>query len=98
MILDNFTQDRDVTATVASISYVLGTFHMLYAYGDFKGDADGLDVKEHLIEQNIGAEYHFNNEFTSSIIYVIDDYKEGDSAATGIEEQTSLRFMMTYNF
>ena len=77
------------------LSYGYGDFNFLYAYGDFSGDADSRDVKEHIVEQNIGATYE-HNEFLFGLIYTIEDDKEATAINGG--DWNNLRALLSYNF
>lgn len=97
MILDEITEDReDAHAVVAGFVYEVSDFNLLYAYGDFKGDADSTGAKEHITEQNIGVEYAPNDELTVGAIYVIDDNKE-DATSTDFNGK-NFRVLVSYNF
>ena len=98
MVLDNITEDRDSSSYVAGLSYSVNNYRMLYAYAHFLGKANSSGITEHIVEQNMGVEYSFNDDLAASIIYIIDDYKDGDPSASGINEQENFRFLMTYNF
>ncbi len=76
MILDNITEDRDAQTIVSGISYELGATTLLYAYGDFQGDANSAGVKAHIAEQNIAAKYSFSDDLSVNAIYIIDDNKD----------------------
>jgi len=76
MIIDNITADRDAKSFVAGITYSMGDFSFLYAYGDFDGDEDSTGQKEHVVEQNIGIEYTPTENLTLGAIYTINDDKE----------------------
>ncbi len=96
MIIDEITADRDASATVAGLSYSIANFNLLYAYGDFNGDADSSGVKAHIVEQNIGIEYLPNDNFTVGAIMVIDKNKE-DSITTDFNDK-NFRVLVSYNF
>ena len=96
MILDEITEDRDAQAVVAGLSYGIGDFNLLYAYGDFKGDADSSGAKAHIVEQDIGIEYTPNDDFTFGAIYVIDDNKEDATSADF--NSKNFRVLVSYNF
>jgi hypothetical protein len=100
MILDNITLGRDASAVVAGFTYGLGGFSFLYAYGDFDGEADSLGKKEHIIEQNIGAEYAATENLVFSAIIVIDDDKEdsGSGAYYDDGDFTNYRLAVNYHF
>ena len=96
LIIDDITADRDVQATVAGISYSVENFGFLYAYGDFKGDANSLGVKEHRDEQDIGFEYSVQEEFLISAVYSMQRDKESD--AKTLNDWDRLQVMVNYNF
>jgi predicted porin len=96
MILDEITEDRSAHAWVAGVSYEIGEMNFLYAYGDFKGDADSAGVKAHIVEQNIGFEYTHNEELTIGALYVIDRNKE-DSLSPDFNND-NFRVLVAYNF
>ena len=96
MIIDDITQDREVNAYVAGISYSIDDVGFLYAYGDFDGDADSLNVKAHIVEQDIGFEYNMNDEFLVSAIYVLSEDKEFNAKTTN--DWNRIQVMVNYNF
>ena len=96
MILDEITEDRRAYAWVGGLNYALGDVNFLYAYGDFKGDADSAGVKAHITEQNIGLEYNHSEELTIATLYVIDRNKE-DSSSEDFNND-NFRILVTYNF
>jgi len=96
MILDEITEDRSAHAWVAGVSYALGDMNFLYAYGDFKGDADTTGAKAHIVEQNIGFEYTYNEELTVAGLYGIDRNRE-DSSSTDFNND-NFRVLVAYNF
>ena len=96
MIIDEITADRDAKAIVAGLSYAISDFNLLYAYGDFDGDADSGGVKTHIVEQNIGVDYAPDDNFTVGAILVIDDNKE-DSTSTDFNDK-NFRVLVSYNF
>ena len=99
MIIDAITRDRSADAYVGGISYSLGDINFLYAYGDFKGDADSLGIQEHIVEQDIGVEYSKDDDFTLAAIYTINDDKYNNTQ-TGINggDWGNLRIFAAYNF
>ncbi len=99
MILDAMTLDRSADAWVGGISYGVGDFNILYAYGDFKGDADSSGAKEHIVEQDFGVEYSRDDDFTLAAIYTINDDKY-DNSANGINggDWGNVRIFGAYNF
>ncbi|DAB27676.1 MAG: hypothetical protein A2513_10000 [Sulfurimonas sp. RIFOXYD12_FULL_33_39] len=96
MIIDAITTDRDVNAIVAGITYTVGDFGFMYAYGDFKGDEDSLGAKEHIVEQNVGFEYTPNENLTIAAIYVKDDDKQNSGSNGGDWE--NIRALVSYSF
>lgn len=96
MIIDEITEDRDATAIVAGLSYALGDFNFLYAYGDFSGDKNSLGDKAHIVEQDIGFEYSFNDEFLVAAIYVLEEDKE--SSVKTDSDWDRMQVMVNYNF
>jgi hypothetical protein len=96
MILDNIAQDRKANAIVSGISYNYDEFTFLYAYGSFKGDKNSLGVKEHIVEQNIGFEYNFNDEFTVAAIYVSEDDRQNKQKT--LNDFNRMQVMLNYNF
>jgi hypothetical protein len=96
MIIDEITEDRDVQSVVAGLSYSIDDFNLLYAYGDFDGDANSLGEKAHITEQDIGVEYTPNDDLTLAAIYVINDNKEDGSSADF--NSKNFRILASYNF
>jgi len=95
MITDVISLDRDVNSIVAGISYEYEDFSFLYAYGDFKGEADSSGQKEHIIEQNIGASYE-HKDITFGAICTIQEDKEKSSINDG--DWNNVRVLVAYNF
>ncbi len=100
MILDNITQDRETEAMVAGFVYGINDFYLLYAYGDFKGNADSVGIKANIVEQNIGVEYSPNDNFTVGAIYVVDDNKDDGTSANFLNDYNgkNFRVLVSYNF
>jgi len=96
MILDEITEDRSAHAWVAGLSYGLKAFNFLYAYGDFKGDADSAGIKAHIVEHNIGVEYTHKEELTIAALYVVDRNKEDDTSTDFNND--NFRILVAYNF
>ena len=96
MIIENIADDRDAYATVGGISYALGDFNLLYAYGDFHGDANSAGVTEHITEHNIGFEYAPSENITIASIYT----KQEDKDNTGINDGDweNFRLFSSYSF
>lgn len=98
MILDNITSDRDSSAVVAGLTYGFGDFSLLYAYGDFDGDANSLGEKEHIVEQNIGVEYATTENLVFSAIIVIDDDKEDSGSGAYYDDGDFTNYRLTVNY
>jgi hypothetical protein len=96
MIIDEITQDRDASAMVGGLSYGIGNFNMLYAYGDFTGDKNSAGEKAHIVEQDIGFEYNVNDEFVVAAIYVIEEDKESSDKTEN--DWNRAQIMVNYNF
>jgi hypothetical protein len=96
MILDNIAINRDAYAVVSGISYGYKNFNFLYAYGSFQGDADAANVKENIVEQDIGFEYKLNEEFLVAAIYVMSEDKE-NTLKTDYDFNRA-QVMLNYNF
>ncbi len=98
MILDNITNDRDAEAYVVGLSYEINKYKFLYAYAHFLGKRDSANIKEHIVEQNMGVEYNFNKNIALSFLYLLDDNQESVTSSSGINDQDNLRILITYNF
>ena len=96
LILDDIADDRDAQAFVPSIGYEIDSFSFLYAYGDFKGDANSMGKKAHIIEQDVSLEYNVNDEFLFSCVYAMQEDKE-NSVKTD-HDWNRLQIMVNYNF
>ena len=96
MILNEITEDRDAQAIVTGLVYEFNDFSILYAYGDFKGDANSAGDKSHIVEQNIGAEYAPNEHLIIAAILTIDENKE-DATSTDFNDK-NFRVLVSYNF
>ncbi len=75
MIIDEITLDREALSYVLGVVYSYNEFEFLYAYGDFNGEANSSGDKEHIVEQNMGLGYNFNEEFVVGAIYVVQEDK-----------------------
>ena len=96
MILNEIAVDRDAEAFVGGASYVYNDFKIIYAYGDFHGNADSSAKKAKIIEQNIGFEYNINNDLKLSAIYAKDSDKiDPDNTQTNWDR---VQINLTYNF
>ena len=96
MILDEITADRDAHAVMGAMSYHYKHLKFLYAYGDFRGHADSLGIKAHIVEQNIAAKYKYNKAVTVGAIYVLDRNKEEPKSLAFNDD--NVRFLFIYNF
>ncbi|WP_457748809.1 hypothetical protein [Sulfurimonas sp.] len=96
LILDDIADDRDTHAFVPSIGYEIEDFSFLYAYGDFKGDANSLGNKAHIIEQDVSLEYNVNDEFLVACVYAMQEDKE-NSVKTD-HDWNRFQLMVNYNF
>ncbi|MEA2099316.1 MAG: hypothetical protein U9P72_04215 [Campylobacterota bacterium] len=96
MIIDAITIDREVDVIVAGLSYSVGDFNFLYAYGNFDGGANSASQKEHIIEQDIAIEYTPNDDFTIASVYTINEDKEDTDSNGG--DWSNFRILLSYNF
>lgn len=96
MILDEITEDRDAKSFVASLSYSIADVNFLYAYGDFKGEANTSGTTAHITEQNFGVEYTPNEDLTLAAILVKDKNKD-DATSTDFNND-NFRILASYNF
>ena len=96
MIIDEITQDRDAASYVGGISYKLGDLSLLYAYGSFKGKSDSSGERADIVEQDMGLEYNFNDEFVAYLMYVKSQDRLNTIATD--YDYDHLRVMMNYNF
>ncbi len=96
MILDEITADREASSYVAGASYALGDFSLMYAYGNFEGEADSSSIEAHIAEQDIGVEYNHNDELVAYIMYVISEDKL--SQVDTDSDWNHIRLMVSYNF
>jgi hypothetical protein len=99
MILDAITSDRSASAVVGGFTYEWGDFNLLYAYGDFQGDANSQGEKEHIVEQDFGVEYSKTDDYTLAAIYTRDDdkYNNTTDGANG-GDWGNVRVYASYNF
>ncbi len=93
MIIDEIAQDREATSYVTGIAYSYEKFHFLYAYGDFLGEANSVGDKAHIVEQNMGFGYNFNEELIFGLLYAIQNDKEDSS-----NDWNRLQVALNYNF
>lgn len=96
LILDDIADDRDARSLVSQISYEIQEFELLYAYGDFKGDANSMGKKAHVIEQDVSLEYNVNDDFLLSCVYAMQEDKENRMKTE--HDWNHLRVMINYNF
>ncbi|QOP42942.1 OprD family porin [Sulfurimonas sediminis] len=96
LILDDIADDRDAHAFVSSIGYTTDVFTLLYAYGDFKGNANSLGVKAHIIEQDVSLEYNIDNELLFACVYSMQ--KDKENFVNTDHDWNRIQFMVNYNF
>ena len=96
LILDDIADDREASSIVGSVSYNIGGVNLLYAYGDFSGDANSLGNKAHIIEQDVSLEYNVNDDFLVSCVYAMQEDKENSLKTE--HDWNHLRIMANYNF
>lgn len=96
MILDEIADDRGVRSTVAGISYHVERWRVLYAYGDFDGDANSAGTKAHIVEQNMGFEYEVYDNFYVGAFYVIEQDRQ--SPVKTENDWDRFQVMAAYNF
>lgn len=96
LILDDIADDRDAHSLVTSLGYEIENFNILYAYGDFKGNADSLGNKAQIIEQDVSLEYNVNDEFLVACVYTMQEDKE-NSVKTE-HDWNRFQLMVNYNF
>lgn len=96
MILDEITNDRDAQAAVASLSYQFLDCNFLYAYGEFKGDADSLGVKEHIAAHNIVVQYTTKKGLTLGSVYI--HHKNKEDSMNTFYNGSNFRVFASYNF
>ena len=96
MILNHISEDRDASSWVGALSYKIGEFSFLYAYGDFLGEVNSRLETEHIIEQDAGIEYLHNDNLTLAFIYT----KNSDLEDTNINDGSweNMRMLLAYNF
>ena len=92
-ILDNITSDREAVAFVGGISYGFNNTKVLYAYGDFFGQANSSAEKAHIVEQNLGIGYDLNEEFVIGFLYAMQD----DLVQVN-NNWSRAQFLLYYNF
>ena len=96
MILDEIAQDREASALVVGLEYDTKNWKFIYAYGDFEGKADSLGNTVHIVEQNLGVEYAWDNAFAIAAIYVKEEDKQ--SSLKTQNDWDRAQVMLTYNF
>ncbi len=96
MTIDVIAIDRKAQAIVSGMSYNYDNFNLLYAYGNFFGGKDSLNIKAHIREQDIGLEYNVNDEFIVSGVYVIEEDRQ--SSAKTANDWNRAQVMLHYNF
>lgn len=93
MILDNITYDREALASVGGLLYSFEDAQILYAYGDFFGQADSLGNHAHIVEQNMGLGYYIDEEFIVGFIYALQD-----DLIVAENSWSRAQLMLNYNF
>ena len=96
MIIDEIADDRDASAIVGGLSYEIGDFGFLYAYGDFTGDKNTLGEKAHIVEQDIGGGYNVDDKFVVAAVFVMQEDKEHTPKTEN--DWNRLQVMLNYNF
>lgn len=96
MLLDAIANDREASALVLGLEYNMDALKFIYAYGDFDGKADSTGNSVHIVEQNLGIEYNYNDRFTLASLYVKEEDKL--SCVKTANDWERLQLMMTYNF
>ena len=96
MTLDGIIEDREVESIMASLSYSMKNFDFSYAYGDFQGKKNSDGDKAHIVEQNFGVEYNFNDKFSGGVMFVIEDDKENSKKTES--DFNRLQVTAKYNF
>ncbi len=96
LILDDIADDRNTYSFVPSIGYSVENFNLLYAYGDFKGEANSFGNKAHIIEQDVSLEYNVNDEFLVSCVYAMQEDKENFVKTE--HDWNRFQLMVNYNF
>jgi len=96
MTLDGIIEDREVESIMASLSYSMKNFDFSYAYGDFQGKKNSDGDKAHIVEQNFGVEYNFNDKFSGGVMFVIEDDKENSEKTES--DFNRLQVTAKYNF
>ena len=96
MLLDEIANDRDADALVFGLEYTLDNGKLIYAYGDFNGDANSIGESVHIVEHNLGVEYNINSSFALAAIYVREEDKQSATKTTNDWDRAQV--MLTYNF
>lgn len=96
MIIDEITEDREASSFVGVALYNLGDFSFLYAYGDFKGKANSLGAKAHIVEQDVSIGYNLNDKLVAYVMYV--DSKDKIAQVSSGYDWKKVQAMVNYNF
>jgi len=93
MTIDAITLDREALSYILGVVYSYDDLEFLYAYGDFDGESNSRGEKAHIVEQNIGIGYNFNEEFVVGAIYVTQDDK-----IDSLNSWSRFQVALNYNF
>jgi len=96
MIIDEIAKDRDAQAYVMGMVYTFEKLNMLYAVGNFKGEKNSLGKKQDLLEQDMGFEYNYDEDFTLTGLYVIS--RDLQNTAKTSFDWDRFQMMFTYQF
>ncbi len=92
-ILDTPLADSD---DIRMISNTLEAYVLSYADGDFKGNANSLGEKAHIIEQDVSLEYNIHNELLFACVYSMQ--KDKENIVNTDHDWNRIQFMVNYNF
>jgi len=95
MILKEITDNRSASSVVGSIGYAISDINVAYAYGDFDGNANSSGPQEHIVEQDIIAEYPYK-DFTFALTYAISQDRQS-GVKTGYDWDR-VQLLVAYNF
>ena len=96
MNIDSILEDRDAEAFVGGLVYTIEDWEFLYAYGAFKGKENSAGVLTHIVEQNVGFQYSFKDEFVLAAIYV--NESDNHSIVKTTDDWDRLQVMIKYDF
>lgn len=94
-ILNDITNDRSASAFVAGVAYTINDVNLLYAYGDFDGNADSFGIEKHIVEQDIIVDYTYN-DFVLSLTHSISQDRKNAAKTSDDWERTQV--FIAYNF